>query len=61
MWDTECMEQNEDVKEQMRKALEAKKNKTRSNNPHESGQSKGKGQEHADREGGKRNFRRKSG
>jgi hypothetical protein len=55
------MADNEDIKERMRQALEAKKSKSRSSSP--SGPSLGdsKVQEHADRAGGKREFRRKSG
>ena len=55
------MADNEDVKEQMRKALEAKNSKSSKNTPHGSATTEGKVQEHADREGGKREFRRKSG
>ncbi|MDP4634040.1 MAG: DUF5302 domain-containing protein [Pontimonas sp.] len=55
------MADNEDVKEQMRKALEAKNSKSSKNTPHGSAPAEGKVQEHADREGGKREFRRKSG
>ena len=54
------MAANEDVKEQMRKALEAKKKK-QSGKRDGVGPSQGKVHEHADREGGKREFRRKSG
>ena len=59
-WKTDPMAANEDVKEQMRKALEAKKNK-KSGKRDGVGPSQGKVHEHADREGGKREFRRKSG
>lgn len=59
-WHTDSMAANEDVKEQMRKALEAKKNK-QSGKRDGVGPSQGKVHEHADREGGKREFRRKSG
>lgn len=55
------MSENEDIKERMRKALEAKKGKSRSSSPRGPVAADGKGQEHADRAGGKREFRRKSG
>lgn len=53
---------NDDVKERMRQALEAKQRKASSSTPH--GQppaDDAKAREHADRAGGKREFRRKSG
>ncbi len=52
---------NDDIKERMRQALEAKNKKSSKNTPHGSTPAEGKVQEHADREGGKREFRRKSG
>lgn len=55
------MAENEDIKERMRQALEAKKSKSRSSSPSGPTSPEGKGQEHADRAGGKREFRRKSG
>lgn len=55
------MADNEDIKERMRLALEAKKSKSTSNTPHGSSPREDKAQEHADRAGGKREFRRKSG
>lgn len=58
---TERVSENEDIKERMRKALEAKKGKSRSSSPRGPVSADGKGQEHADRAGGKREFRRKSG
>lgn len=45
----------------MRQALEAKNKKSKSSTPHGTPPTEGKGNEHADREGGKREFRRKSG
>lgn len=45
----------------MRLALEAKNRKSAKNTPHGSAPVEGKATEHADREGGKREFRRKSG
>lgn len=59
--DTGAVTENEDIKERMRKALEAKKSKSRSSSPGGPATSDSKGQEHADRAGGKREFRRKSG
>lgn len=55
------MAENEDIKERMRKALEAKKGRSRSSSPGGPGSTDGKVHEHADRAGGKREFRRKSG
>lgn len=54
-------QQNDDIKERMRKALEAKNTKSSKNTRHGSTPTEGKAHEHADREGGKREFRRKSG
>ncbi len=55
------MADNEDIKERMRLALEAKKSKSAKSTPHGTPPSEGKGHEHSDREGGNREFRRKSG
>ena len=52
---------NEDIKERMRQALEAKKSKSKFSTPHGSAPKEGTKHEHSDREGGKREFRRKSG
>lgn len=54
-------QQNDDIKERMRQALEAKNKKSSKNAPHGNTPSEGKAHEHSDREGGKREFRRKSG
>lgn len=58
---TAGVSENEDIKERMRQALEAKNKKSKSSTPHGTPPTEGKGNEHADREGGKREFRRKSG
>ncbi len=55
------MADNEDIKERMKQALEAKKSKSAKSTPHGTPPAEGKGQEHADRAGGNREFRRKSG
>jgi hypothetical protein len=55
------MADNEDIKERMRQALEAKNQKSAKNTKHGTTPSENNGHEHADREGGKREFRRKSG
>lgn len=55
------MTENEDIKERMRKALEAKKGKSRSSSQRGPATGDGKVHEHSDRAGGKREFRRKSG
>jgi hypothetical protein len=55
------MADNDDIKERMRQALEAKNSKSKGNTPHGSSAKEDKVHEHADREGGKREFRRKSG
>lgn len=52
---------HDDIKERMRQALEAKNKKSSKSTPHGSAPTEEKGQEHADRAGGKREFRRKSG
>lgn len=60
-WHTDGMADNEDIKERMRQALEAKKSKSAKSTPHGIPPSEGKASEHSDREGGNREFRRKSG
>ena len=55
------MTENEDVKERMRQALEAKNRKSAKSTPHGTAPVDSGGHEHSDREGGKREFRRKSG
>lgn len=55
------MADNDDIKDRMRQALEAKNRKSSSSTPHGQAPVEGKVHEHADREGGKREFRRKSG
>lgn len=55
------MADNEDIKERMRQALEAKKKKASKSAPQGVAPSEDSAHEHADREGGKREFRRKSG
>ena len=60
-WQTEDMAENDDIKDRMREALEAKNRKSEKSTPHGTAPVEGKGHEHADREGGKREFRRKSG
>ena len=55
------MADNEDIKAQMRAALDAKNRKSAKGTPHGQAASEGKAHEHAGREGGKREFRRKSG
>lgn len=55
------MADNDDIKERMRLALEAKNTKSSKGTPHGTAPVEGKAHEHADREGGKREFRRKSG
>jgi hypothetical protein len=55
------MADNEDIKERMRQALEAKKNKASTSTPQGATPTESSAHEHADREGGKREFRRKSG
>lgn len=55
------MTENEDIKERMRKALEAKKGKSNSSSKQGPSSTGGKVHEHSDRAGGKREFRRKSG
>ena len=55
------MSGQDDIKERMRQALEAKNAKSAKSTPHGTAPDEGKGSEHADRAGGKREFRRKSG
>ncbi len=55
------MAENEDIKDQMRQALEAKNRKAAASTPHGSTAREGSVHEHSEREGGKREFRRKSG
>ena len=60
-WQTGAMSGQDDIKERMRQALEAKNAKSAKSTPHGTAPDEGKGSEHADRAGGKREFRRKSG
>lgn len=55
------MAENEDIKERMRQALEAKNKKASKSTPHGTTAAEDSAHEHSDREGGKREFRRKSG
>ena len=55
------MADNEDLKERYKAALEAKNAKSAKNTPHGSAPADENVHEHSDREGGKREFRRKSG
>ena len=55
------MADNDDIKDRMKAALDAKNKKASSSTPHGTAPVEGKTAEHADREGGKREFRRKSG
>jgi hypothetical protein len=55
------MADNDSVKEQFKAALDAKKAKSSKSTPHGSAPAEEKVHEHADREGGKREFRRKAG
>lgn len=55
------MADNEDLKAQFKAALDAKKAKASKNTPHGTAPSEEDKHEHADREGGRREFRRKSG
>lgn len=55
------MADNEDIKKRMKEALEAKNRKAQQNTPHGSAPTEPGAHEHSDREGGKREFRRKSG
>ena len=60
-WHTGAMAENEDIKERMRQALDAKNKKAASSTPHGTAPTDTSAHEHSDREGGKREFRRKSG
>ncbi len=60
-WQTARMADNDDMKDRFKAALEAKNQKSAKSTPHGSAPSEEKVHEHADREGGKREFRRKSG
>ena len=55
------MADNDDIKDRMKAALDAKNKKSSSSTPHGTAPVEGKTAEHADREGGKREFRRKIG
>ncbi len=55
------MAENEDMKARFKAALDAKQKKSGKSTPHGTTPAEGKGHEHSDREGGKREFRRKSG
>lgn len=55
------MTENEDMKAQFKAALDAKNAKAAKSAPHGSAPSEDDKHEHADREGGRREFRRKSG
>lgn len=55
------MADNDDIKERMRAALEAKNRKAAKSTQHGTAPVDDKAHEHSDREGGKREFRRKSG
>ena len=55
------MADNDDIKERMRQALEAKNAKSVKSTPSGTAPTEGNTHEHVDREGGKREFRRKSG
>ena len=60
-WHTSRMPQNDDIKERMKQALEAKKGKAAKSTPHGQAPAEGKVHDQVDRAGGKREFRRKSG
>jgi hypothetical protein len=60
-WETVVMGNNEDIKERMKLALEAKNKSSAKNAPHGSAKAEGKVHEHSDKAGGKREHRRKSG
>ena len=55
------MPENDDIKERMKQALEAKKGKAAKSTPHGQAPAEGKVHDHVDRAGGKREFRRRSG
>ena len=60
-WHTSSMPDNDDIKERMKQALEAKKGKAAKSTPHGQAPAEGKVHDQVDRAGGKREFRRKSG
>lgn len=60
-WQTAHMADNDDMKDRFKQALEAKNRKSAKSTPHGTAPSESEGHEHADRAGGKREFRRKSG
>ena len=60
-WHTCRMPDNDDIKERMKQALEAKKGKAAKSTPHGQAPAEGKVHDQVDRAGGKREFRRKSG
>lgn len=55
------MADNDEIKDRFAQALAAKNAKSAKNTPHGTAPAEDKVHEHADREGGKREFRRKSG
>lgn len=55
------MADNDDIKDRMAAALAAKNAKSAKSTPHGTTPAEEKASAHADREGGKREFRRKSG
>lgn len=55
------MAENDDIKERMKAALEAKNKKSAKGGPGGASQESGKAHGNTDRAGGKREFRRKSG
>jgi hypothetical protein len=55
------MADNDEVKDRYQQALEAKNKKSAAGTPHGQPPKTEGGHEHSDREGGKREFRRKSG
>ena len=59
--DTGVMSNNEDIKERMRLALEAKKKSSAKGTPHGSAPGEGKVHDQSDKAGGKREHRPKSG
>lgn len=55
------MPENDDIKERMKRALEAKKDKPAKSTPDDQAPSEGNVHDHVDRAGAKREFRCKSG
>ena len=55
------MAANDDIKDRFKAALEAKNQKSAKSTPHGTAPSDDEGHEQADRAGGRREFRRKSG